>query len=200
MITRTSGHDGLLDPVAHIWSPDRPIVVAARNSGQDGRNSRRQAINDLLDACDRLTAAGCDISAALPSEESLDELLRNAVPVRSKDKEGRVFLNRMVTIDLRPTHGVYVVLSVGTGRKLDEQGTQPFVQYLAQTVISIEPCLVFAKRLDRMSRRAWAHARTPRARERATTHHARGLRAQRRDRCTVDRRRHRMVRSDDRAV
>lgn len=156
MIIRSSGHDGLLDPIATTWSPERPILVVARNSGQDGRNSRRQAINDLLDACDRLKAAGCDVTDALPDEHRLHELLRHADPVRSKDKYGRTFLNRMVTIDLRATHGVYVVLSVGTGRKLDEQGTQPFVQYLAQTVIAIRPCLVFAKRLDRISRRAWA--------------------------------------------
>lgn len=148
--------DGLLRPIHRLWSEERPIVLVARNSGENGAEARRQAVNDLLESADRLAKAGCDIRSSLPSKEALLELLRCAVPIRSKDKDGKSFSNRIVTVDLRAEHGVYIVLSVGTGRKLDEKGIQPFVQYLAELVALIRPCLLFARRLDRMTRRAWA--------------------------------------------
>jgi hypothetical protein len=148
--------DGLLAPVRQVWREDRPIVLVARNSGENGSDARRQAVNDLLEAAERLAAAGCDIRPDLPSKPELLELIRCAVPIRSKDKTGKSFSNRIVTVDLRVAHGVYVVVSVGTGRKLDGKGTQPFVQYLAEVIAQLEPCLLFARRLDRITRRAWA--------------------------------------------
>jgi hypothetical protein len=148
--------DSPLNAVAHLWGDTRPIVLVARNSGENGSDARRQAVNDLLDAAEWLAAAGCDIRPDLPSKAALLELIRCAVPIRSKDKTGKGFSNRIAAIDLRAAHGVYVVLSVGTGRKLDEKGTQPFVQYLAEVVAQVTPCLLFARRLDRVTRRAWA--------------------------------------------
>lgn len=156
MKTESSTTDALLRPIMHLWREDRPIVLIARNSGENGAEARRQAVNDLLEATDRLARAGCDVRSVLPTKEALLEMIRCAVPLRSKDKSGKSFSNRIVTVDLRCTHGVYVVVSVGTGRKLDENGIQPFVQYLAELVTQIRPCLLFARRLDRMSRRAWA--------------------------------------------
>lgn len=148
--------DDPLAPVRQVWSKDRPIVLVARNSGENGREARRQAINDLLQAADRMAAAGCDLRPGLPSKSDLLELIRTATPIRSKDKNGKSFINRIATIDLRATYGVYVVVSVGTGRKLDDQGTQPFVSHLAEVITRTTPCLLFARRLDRITRRAWA--------------------------------------------
>ena len=132
MTPLTITKNSFLRPIIARWRKDRPIVVVARNSGQNGADARRQAVNDLLEVADHLATDGCDIRPSLPSKDEMLGLLRCADPIRSKDKNGKSFSNRIVTIDLRAEHGVYVVLSVGTGRKLDENGVQPFVQYLAE--------------------------------------------------------------------
>lgn len=155
-MTEASLAHGVLMPIRHVLSAERPLMLVGRNSGETGSDARRQAVNDLLEAADWLAAAGRDMRRDLPTKTELLELLRSADPIRSKDKDGRAFANRIVTIDLRAKHSVYVVLSVGTGKKLDEHGVQPFVQYLAETAATIKPCLLFARRLDRITRRAWA--------------------------------------------
>jgi hypothetical protein len=134
----------------------RPIVLTARNSGMDGRLPRRLAVNDLLELADALAKYGIDIRPDLPSATELSEMLRTAAPVKSRTRRGKEFTNRFASIDLRAKHGVYVVLSVGTGKALDDNAVQPFVNYLATVAAEIEPCLVFARRLDRITRRAWA--------------------------------------------
>lgn len=147
---------GMLEPIAAAHRQGRPVVVVARNSGSDGKGPRQLAVNDLLETANELAKCGLDIRCDLPAEEDLLELLRQATPVRSRTRERKSFINRFVTIDLRAQHGVYVIVSVGTSKKLDDAAVQPFVNYLANVVSELEPCLVFARRLDRITRRAWA--------------------------------------------
>jgi len=149
---------GYLAAVSVPYRAGRPIVLVARSSGDTGVNPRRLATEDLLEAATLLAKVGLDIRPGLPSEAELIEMLRLAAPVKSRDRDGKRFTNRFVSIDLRAEYGVYVVLSVGTGKRLDESSSQPFVKYLAETIVKVGACLVFARRLDRVARNAWALA------------------------------------------
>ena len=84
MTPLTITKDSFLRPIIARWRKDRPIVAVARNSGQNGADARRQAVNDLLELADHLAIAGCDIRPALPSKDEMLELLRCADPIRSR--------------------------------------------------------------------------------------------------------------------
>ena len=134
----------------------RPIVLLARASGESSRETRRLSVNDLFDAAGVLLSRhGIDVLSALPAKAVLRERLKAAVPVVSF-QDGKRFTNRFVEIDLRRTHGVYILLSTGTGRKLDEDDLQPFVTRARAVVKETNAAAVFAKRWDRVSRDEWA--------------------------------------------
>jgi hypothetical protein len=105
--------------LAESFAAGKPIVLAARFSAEAGRASRRQAVDDLLTAADRLADYGVDIRGHLEEPEVLQEMLRAAPAQRSVGANGAEFTNRFVTIDLRPKCGVVVLLSIGSGSKLD---------------------------------------------------------------------------------
>lgn len=147
---------GVPDGLASKFRAGQPLTLIARYSSPHGQRARRAAVQDLLGAADALAKMGVDIRPDLPTSDELIERLRTASPTRSVGGDGRRFTNRFVVVDLRAQHGVYVILSVGSGRKLDDTATQPFVTYVWHALRSTGSCFLFARRLDRITRRSWA--------------------------------------------
>lgn len=156
-------------PAAPVAFSDQPRVAAAfaaggcailcgRNSGESGPKARRLAVDALLAGAEGLAKCGLDVRDALPTREQMLQDLRDAKPVRSVTEDGVKFSNRFVEYDLRATHLVYVVLSTGSAKKLDEALTQPFVERVAAVARDVRPVLVYAHRIDRLCRVAWALA------------------------------------------
>jgi putative transposase len=54
------------------------------------------------------------------------------------------------------THGVHCIISCGTGKKLDGDDAQPYVDYLAKVVRRTKAVALFATRVDRITCRAWS--------------------------------------------
>ena len=135
----------------------RTVLLVGRASSSSGRSAMTLAVNDLIAGAKGLhRSTGFDVRPHLPNEEELMRRLANATSVRSVSK-GRRFSNRFVELDLRAVCGVYVVLSIGTAKKIDEEsGEQPFVERLTAVARDIKPSLVYAQRIDRLVRMAWA--------------------------------------------
>ena len=147
---------GMPDALAARYRGGDPIVLVGRYSSPHGVKARESAVNDLLGAVDLLATFGIDIRSDLPTVAELARQLKDAKPVRSVGADKKSFTNRFVAVDLRAVHGVYIVLSVGSGRKLDDEDSQPFVQYVTAVMRSIGACLILGRRIDRITRQAWA--------------------------------------------
>lgn len=138
---------------------DGTILLVARASGESGTAARRLAVDDLFAAAKYLEAMeDRSILAHLPEHSDLLRRLESATAVVSHSGD-RAFRNRFVEVDLVAVCGVYAVVSTGTGRKLDDESlVQPFVTRLAQVAAERRPAALFAKRIDRIVRKAWAIA------------------------------------------
>lgn len=134
----------------------RPILLVGRNSSPTGKRAYQLAVDDALGAAEVLADLGVDVRDALADRADLMEQLRACEAQKSIANDKSVFANRFLRIDLRRSHGVIIVISAGTGKKVDKQGSQPFVSYVADVVRRTRACAVVAKRLDRVSRNAWA--------------------------------------------
>ena len=131
----------------------QPIVLTGRFSKERAFLS---AVRDGLEAADFLASLGIDIRGVIPPEPELVAQLKASKPVKSVQSNGRSFLNWFLEIDLRETHGVIFIISCGSGRKLDDDDSQPFVAYLAAVIRKSSACVLLATRIDRITRRAWA--------------------------------------------
>lgn len=147
--------DALNPALAAELANGRNVVWGARFSGNGGVTARRTCIFDAQQGADDLAGFGLDLRHLLPSESELDSMLRSARNLSSVDaKTGRRFQNRFVELWLTPQ--VLLILSTGTGSRIDEQDlAQPFLTYLSDTVKRTRPVLLFAKRFDRLGRRTW---------------------------------------------
>jgi hypothetical protein len=133
-----------------------PVIVQGRNSAEYGRTAYEQAVNDALEAVAFVARLGLDLTDVLPDRTTLITMLRATQTVKSQTADGKSFVNRYLLLDHRQTHGALVVISAGTGRKLDDTASQPYVAYLAELVRSTDAIALFGNRVDRMTRRAWA--------------------------------------------
>lgn len=131
------------------------LICVARNSGS-GRQAFTLAAKDARGLAEALARFGCPLHRFLPSEAELIERLQGAPPVVSKDRDGKRFTNRFVELDLRRDCGVVLLLAAGTGRALDADLTQPVVTRLVPMVRKYNAVGLFGKRLDRITRNAWA--------------------------------------------
>ena len=130
-------------------------ALIGRNSTASGQKGREQAIKDLRRAAEGLARKGVDVRPFLPDDAELGGRLMTAPVERSVDANGHPFTNRFVEIYISQLR-VVVLLSIGTARKLDDGGIQPFVNRLERIVRRQTIVLVYSKRLDRLTRNAWA--------------------------------------------
>jgi hypothetical protein len=136
--------DHQLDEDLMAWLDlGRSVSLLARGSTPAGHKAVRFAVQDLFAAADELAALGLDFRPVLPSREECTRLLESAPAITSFDADGKAFRNRYVTIDLRDKAGLVILLSCGTGTKLDANGTQPFVVRAADTYRQFNSILLF---------------------------------------------------------
>lgn len=134
----------------------RPIGLAGRASSPSGAEARRLAIDDLYGAAQQLKRhSGLDFVPVLPSRAELDRQLATASGEQSTTRDGRVFTNRFVVVDLRKSAGLVILLSTGSGSKLSHEGLQPFVVRAAQFIREHDLGLYAVKRFDRAAREDW---------------------------------------------
>jgi hypothetical protein len=133
-----------------------PVMVSARNSAS-GRNARLSAVADLRGAFDELkTRTGIDFGRALPPDAELVQSFDRSRTVTSSGPTGARFSNTFVEFDLRARAGLVVLLSTGSGHKLDDSFDQPFVEEAARLMRHHQAALAYFKRLDRAGRQDWA--------------------------------------------
>lgn len=136
-----------------------PIALGGRCSSSDGAQGRRQAVDDLYGAAKELAlATGIDVRGFLPTKDDLQSRLSAASAHTSTTIDGTTFRNRYMLVDERERAGVIFIVSVGSGHLLDDQGEQPFVRYVAQTVRRYGAAVFACKRLDRGAREDWGAA------------------------------------------
>lgn len=131
----------------------RWIILVARNSGSGGKRARELAADELYKTAEGLrTKVGIDLLASLPSKASVLAALTQAKSIKSISSDGSSFKNEYATFVLSD-HKVIVFVSTGSGKKLDAQFEQPFLQELINLIKLHKPALVFTNRLDRTLRR-----------------------------------------------
>lgn len=132
------------------------VLLTGRNSGEAGRAAYHAAAQDLIQAAEALDSnTGLQVARVLPTQAVLETMLRESKSVASVTPEGNKFTNRYLQWSSRE-HGVHVLLSAGSGRKVDEDLLQPALARTTEAFRVLRPGLVFAKRLDRLGRRPWA--------------------------------------------
>lgn len=132
------------------------VLGLARASGATGHRARELAVNDAFGMAKRLAEFGWDVRPHLPDREVLMRALRDTPGQRSSRADGRPFYNTFVEVDLRAECGLFLLLSCGSGKEVDDNCAQPFAVRAAELVRRIGPLLTFGKRFDRWVRRAWA--------------------------------------------
>lgn len=146
----------------NAMSSEHPLVVAARNSNDSGRQGAYATADDLHLAVEKLfTEHGLDARSLLPSRDELaDALMVSSLKVHSVDPDGRPFFNRFLLIDLRQ-FGLVFSLSAGSAKKLTDDFEQPHVQWLARLAKDADLALggFFFKRADRAWREHWAQGK-----------------------------------------
>ena len=141
---------GLPDDLRTKLEEGRPVLLVARNSGQD-KKARRQCAEEMKKAADSLyLKSGIDIRSCIPSPRVLTQALDQAQSEWISAEGGRDLVYRWVV--LTPRAGVVLLLTTGSGRKLDVEGNQPAALRVAREIRRFKPALVFAHRADRMTR------------------------------------------------
>lgn len=141
--------------VRELLMSGRRALVIGRNSGEAGVDPAIAAVKSLESALEWLAARGVDYRPLVPDRDELIRLLRAGQSVTSTAEDGSTFKNTFRVIDLHP-YPVVLLLSMGSAKKLDMHFTQPFVHFLAQLCADVRPGLLFASRIDRLVRHAWA--------------------------------------------
>ena len=131
------------------------VLVVGRSSVPAGREAYRVSVQDLLQAANLLeSSTGLQIMSAIPTKTDLEAMLRESPAVTSVTPENRKFTNRYLQWS-NPELGIHLLVSAGSGRKVDESLLQPALTRTAEIFRTLRPGLLFAKRLDRIGRRAW---------------------------------------------
>lgn len=141
--------------VRDLLMAGRKALIIGRNSGEAGIDPAIAAVKSLESALESLASYGVDYRPLVPDRAELVRRLRNGESVKSKTEDGSTFKNTFVVIDLAP-FPVVLLLSMGSAKKLDQDFTQPFVHFLAKLCAEVRPALLFAARIDRLVRHAWA--------------------------------------------
>ena len=143
--------------VAAAFRRGRPLMIPVRNSTEQGVKARRDVINELHFVVEEAyNRYGIEVERYLPDDETLHRMLREA-SARKSSQDGRPFENRFLELDLRGACNCVIVLSLGSGAKVDDATlTQPYVSHVGRLVTQYEPCAVLVKSLKRLCRNTWA--------------------------------------------
>ena len=131
------------------------IYVLARASGESSSRPRDLAANDLYAAVEFLEKQGLTLSHLLPSKHQICADLMSVKPVTSFSS-GIKLTHHIVTYNYAREAGVIFVVCTGRGTMVDDDLVAPFVRHVVNLMSLYPPCLVAAKRIDRIARVVWA--------------------------------------------
>ena len=139
------------DKLREMLAQGRPILVLARNSNP-GKDGVAEATLELGKTAEELrNKVGIDISSFLPTERTIAKAFDSAPSVRTKaEKNGKELVHKFVCFT--PTPGLTILMGVGTGRGLSDEGQQPWVQRVVEQIQLSIPALLYVHRIDRLSR------------------------------------------------
>src|SRR5665811_785980 len=139
--------------LASIEDDGAVVFVAGRNSGVGGQKVYEAIADDIIVALNCLRDRhGLDFLPFGPSRNELIKIIRGGERVVSTDAKGTLFEHRYAYVDLRE-HGLFIDMAAGSGRRMDEDHVQPYAEHLAEQIRRVRPVLVFAKRIDRLTRK-----------------------------------------------
>lgn len=141
------------DALRRLIEGGHGIATIGRNSGASGRAPIEDAAADYWAGVEALAKqTDVDIRHLVPSRSQMATLLRESRDVvNSRERSGKPFKNTFVEVD-RPDVGVHILVSFGSGLKLDENLEQPAIRRLKQFVMMRDVCLTWGKRMDRWGR------------------------------------------------
>lgn len=138
---------------------DGVVQLIARNSNPNGTKAQYQTAADAWSVKrDVERDLGVSLGPDFPSPEDIVTRLREAPVVEHRLATGEPFKSRTHVFD-HSYEGWVLIVSVGSAKKVDEQGLQPWVETLRESVLVHEPVLLAATRLDRVLRYKWALGR-----------------------------------------
>lgn len=150
------------------------LLLTGRSSMESGKIAYRAAVQDLLQAGGILEQkTGLQGASVLPARDVLETMLRGAPAIASVAGDGRRFTNRYLQWSDHP-RGIHVLVSAGSGRKVDENLLQPALARTAEVIRALQPGLIGDRitYLDRaaalMGSAAREHARVVSIRDRWT--------------------------------
>lgn len=147
-------HEG----VASALKQGRPLLVVGRVSTEGGREASEDAVLTLEQAVRGLALkGGFDARHLLPPTSELVSALRTSKDVvKSTDADdGSPFTNRFLILD-GVSQGLVVMVSVGSGLKLDENFASPPYTRLLHVSRQLEPAGIWSKRDDRLGRNQYS--------------------------------------------
>lgn len=138
----------------------RPVLLQARYSTSSGSAAYRAAAKNLRVACRHLSLNRVfpDLDELVPDAETLAGALAASPHIEvSREGSGNQFTNRYLSIASPLCPSVWLHLSCGSGRKIDETTMhQPAVRAAAQAVRDTDPAVVCAAEISRWSRDSFA--------------------------------------------
>lgn len=133
-----------------------PILLDARYSTSSGKRAYAAAVQNLKVAVQQTAENELfpNLPDLLPPKSELVRRLQESTEViRSHDPNGRPFENRFVVLQAPDCPTVWLHLSAGSGRKIDEQTWhQPVALHAAQLIARIKPAIVVAAEVSRWTR------------------------------------------------
>lgn len=140
--------DGCPSLVRESLGPDRPLILGARNSDGKGSTGRRLAAQNAHVLAQTLFDDGViDVRDLIPSQSELIALLES-----SADRVGLGSDNWRFVEWRSPDRSVLLVVSQGSGTKVDDQDLQIFMERLRDLIRSLHPVAVWTHEGDRMGR------------------------------------------------
>lgn len=142
--------------------PDRPFILAARNSEGSNKSGRRQAAQNAHVLVESLYEDGIvDLRGRIPSEGELMDMLQTS--------DDRVTMGPTTWrfVEWRsPDRTVLLVVGQGSGTKVDEHDLQVFMERLRLLLTNLHPTALWTHHSDRLGRDEVGMIRLVRAVER----------------------------------
>jgi hypothetical protein len=129
-------------------SADRPLLLGARNSDGKGAAGRRLAAQNAHVLAQSLFDDGIiDVRDLIPPQQELERLLEMSEDRTMVDGDSWRFVEWR-----SPDRCLMLVVSQGSGRKVDDQDLQVFMERLRSLLVTLHPVALWTHEGDRMGR------------------------------------------------
>lgn len=133
-------------------SSERPILIIARNSSYGSLAGRTAAAQEVHEIVKRLAKdKHVDLRHKMPSvQQIVSDLINESTRTKNKRLEGDAAV-LLEYVEYRLGE-VVVLVATGSGKQVDDEVRQPFVELMCEKVRTYRPCVVAVNRSDRIGR------------------------------------------------